>query len=147
MRSASQPATAPGTVTEWMPRLRHLGMSLRLQQRRRQAGRRPAAGVEAVERAGLRVVDDGEQIAADAVRLRLDQAHDGVGRDGGVDRVAASLEDLHAGLRRERLAGGDDAVFGRDPRSADDDAHGLHPTHFRRHAAILDVESDFVQFV
>ena len=97
---------------------RHLGEALRLQQRRRQAGRRPAAGVEPVQRVRSRFVDDREQIAADAVDLRLDEAHDRVGRDGGVDRVAAALEDLHAGLRRQRLAGGDDAELASRPATA-----------------------------
>ena len=46
----------------------------------------------------------------------------GVGGDGGVDGVAAALEDLDAGARRERLAGGDDAVLGGDLGAAD-----LHP--------------------
>jgi hypothetical protein len=89
-----------------------------------------------MERAGFRVVDDREQVASDTVRLRLDQSHHGVGRDGRVDRVSAALQDLHARPRGQRLTGGDDAVCGRDARSADDNAHVLHPTFVRRHAAI-----------
>ena len=50
--------------------------------------------------------------------LRLDQTHHRVGRDRGVDGVAAALEDLHAGARGQRLAGGDDAVTRRDFRSS-----------------------------
>ena len=48
-----------------------------------------------MEPSGLRVVHDGEEITADAVRLRLDQAHDGVGRNRRIDRIAPSLEDLY----------------------------------------------------
>ena len=109
--------------------LRHLRVAARLQQRRRQPRRRAAARVEAVERAGLRVIDDGEQIAADAVRLRFDEAHHRIGRDRRVNRVAAPLQDLHSCLRRQWLTGGNDAVPGGDPRSPDDDTHAPHPTH------------------
>ena len=56
------------------------------------------------------------EIAADAVVVRLDEAHHGVGRDGRVHRVPAALEDLDAGARGERMAGGDDAVLRRDLR-------------------------------
>ena len=51
---------------------------------------------------------------------RLHQPDGGVGGDGGVDGVAAALEDLHAGARRERLARGDDAERGRHDRAAHD---------------------------
>ena len=51
--------------------------------------RRPAAGVEAVELAGSGVPDDGEQVAAEAARHRLDHAEHRVGRDRRVDGVAA----------------------------------------------------------
>jgi hypothetical protein len=67
-----------------------------------------------------------EEITADAARLRLPtQAHDGVGRNRRINRVAPSLEDLYPSLRRQRLTGGDDAVFRCDSRSTDDDAHRL----------------------
>ena len=42
----------------------------------------------------------------------------GVGGDGGVDGVAAALEDVEARLRRQRLAGGDHAVLGDDHAAA-----------------------------
>ena len=57
----------------------------------------------------LGVVDQREQVAADAVAGRLHQPDGGVGRDGRVDGVAAALEHLHAGARGQRLAGRDDA--------------------------------------
>ena len=97
-------------------------MPFDLQELRREARRRPAARVEAVELAGLRFVVDREQVAADAVVVRLDEAHHRVGRDRGIHRVAAALENLHAGPRRQRLARRDDAVLGGDLRSTDDDA-------------------------
>ena len=55
--------------------------------------------------------------------MRLDEAHDGVGRDGRVRRMPAALEHLHAGARRERLARRDDAVFGGDLGTARDNVH------------------------
>ena len=42
--------------------------------------------------------------------VRLDEAHHRVGGDGGIDGIAAALEDLDAGARGQRLARGDDAV-------------------------------------
>ena len=87
-----------------------------------EAARRPAARVQAVDRAGLRVVVDDEQVAADAVAGRLHQADGGVGGDGRVDGVAAALENLHAGARRQRLARGDDPEGRRDDRAPDDRA-------------------------
>ena len=93
--------------------------------------RRAAGGVEAVEFFRLRIPDDGEQVAADAAAHRLHQAQRGVGRDGGVDRRAAGLENIEAGLRRERLAGADHAVLRDDfraggERSAGDAVHLSH---------------------
>ena len=72
----------------------------------------------------LRLVDDREQVAADAVHLGLDEAHHGVGGNRGVDGVAAALEDLHAGARGQRLAGRDDAVTRRDLRASGSDCPG-----------------------
>ncbi len=71
--------------------------------------RRPAARVQPVELARFRLVDDGEEISAQAIAGGLDDAEHGIGRNGGVHRVTAELEDLRAGPRRERLAGGDDS--------------------------------------
>ena len=71
---------------------------------------RASARVEAVHVLALRVVDDREQVAADAVHRRLDDGEDRGRGDGGVDGVAALLQHLQAGGGRERLAGGDRAV-------------------------------------
>ena len=64
-----------------------------------------------------------EQVSADTVRLRLDDAEHRIGRDRGIDRIAAPREHLCTRLRRQRLTGGDDAVFRDDFGTADDDAH------------------------
>ena len=79
-----------------------------------------------------RLVDDRKQIAADAVHVRLDETHHGVGRDGRVDRVAAALEHLHASARRQRLTGGDDAEFRGDLRSACDNIHAVWRLYYSR---------------
>ena len=72
-----------------------------------------------------RLVDDGKQIAADPVHVRLDETHHGIGRDGRVHGVAAALEHLNASARGQRLAGGDDAVLRGDLRSACDNIHAV----------------------
>jgi len=76
---------------------------------RRRIGR-SAGGVEAIEPLGLRVVDDGQQVAANAVHARLDDGENGGGGDRGIDGVAAILQHFQAGGRRQRLARGDHAV-------------------------------------
>ena len=96
--------------------------------------RRPAAGVEAVELLRLRIPDDGEQVAADALPRGLHEAQDGVGRDGGVDRGAAALEDVERHLARQRLAGRRHAVRGDDFRARGDQRAagtraGVRPFH------------------
>ena len=75
--------------------------------------------------------DDREQIAAEPVHLGLDHAQDRVGANRGVDRVAAAFEHLHARARRQRLAGGDDAVPRGDGRSARDNVHGSRKYYTR----------------
>ena len=118
--------------------LRHLLDALGGEELRRQPGRRPAAGVQPVHGAGLRLVVEDEEIAAEAVAGRLHQADGGVGGNGGVDGVAAALEDLHAGAGRQRLAGGDDAERRRHHRAADHRRRGraglLAPGHRPRRA-------------
>ncbi len=59
----------------------------------RRARGAPAA-VEAVELAAAGVVEQHEDIAAEAAELRIDDLERGAGRDGGVQRVAASLEQV-----------------------------------------------------
>ena len=113
VRSWSQPSTQPGTDQLSGPcvgDLRRAPCAAKTLDRRGVRG--PAAGVEAVELLRLRVPDDGEQVAADAARHRLDDAEHGVGGDGGVDRVAALLEDADRGGRRQRLARRGHAVPG-----------------------------------
>ena len=56
-----------------------------------------------------RLVDDGKQVATNPVHVRLDETHHGIGRNGRVHRVAASLEHLNASARGQRLTGGDNA--------------------------------------
>ena len=77
----------------------------------------PAAGVEAVDLPGFGLVVEHEQVAAYAVDVGLDDAHDGVGRNRSVDGVAAFFEDVRTGLRREKLRSGDDAEL-RDDHGA-----------------------------
>ncbi len=60
--------------------------------------------------------DHHEQIAADPVHLRLNDAHDCVGGNGGIDRVTAAGQNLGARLRGEWLTGGDNPESGRDSR-------------------------------
>ena len=68
--------------------------------------------------ARLRLVDDHEEVAADAVHVRLDQPEDRVRGDRGVDGVAAAIEDLGARLRRQWLARRDDPERRGDDRAA-----------------------------
>ena len=77
----------------------------------REGVRAAAAGVEAVEPLGFGVPDDGEEVAAEAAAGGFRHGEHGVGRDGGVDGVAARLERFDGGERGERLAGGGHAVL------------------------------------
>ena len=119
--SASQPATTPGTRHGVDAAPRHLLDSLPGQKGDVEPGGRPAARVEPQELARLGHVDDGEEIAPDAVAGGLHEADRRVGGDGGIDGVAAALEDRHARSRGERLARGDDAVLRRDDGAPDGD--------------------------
>ena len=98
--------------------LRHLLDALRGQEVDGQAGRRPSARVEAVDGVRLGFVINDEEVAAQPVAGRLHQSDGGVGRNRRVDGVAAALENLHAGARRQRLARRDDAEGGGDDRAA-----------------------------
>ena len=77
-------------------------------QRCRVAG--AAARVEAVQLFRFGVVNDREQITTDAVHRRFDNREDCRGGNRRVDRVAALLQHLQAGGRRERLARRDHPV-------------------------------------
>src|SRR5439155_229681 len=66
--------------------------------------------VQAIELLRPGIPDEGVQVSADAAAHWLDEAEGGVGSDGGIDGIAASPEDVEAGLGRERLAGGNHAA-------------------------------------
>ena len=85
-----------------------------------------------------RVVNHREKVTADPIHVWLDQPHDGVGGNGGIDRVPTSLEDPDTGLRCERLTRGDYPVLRGDLRAACDNIHAVCRVHralgFRRWA-------------
>ena len=64
------------------------------------ASGRASAAVEAVHLVGRCVVDDGKEVAADAIPDGLHEALRGVGRNRGVDGIAARLEDIEGDLAR-----------------------------------------------
>ena len=72
-------------------------------------GARPLA-LRRVHALRFGVVDESEQVAADAVHRGFDDGEDGRGSDRGVEGVAALLEDAQARRRCQGLARGDDAV-------------------------------------
>ena len=61
----------------------------------REAGGRPAAGIQAVDGARLGFVINDEEVAAEPVAGRLHQSDRRVGGNRRIDGVAAALEDLH----------------------------------------------------
>jgi len=80
-------------------------------------GRR-ARRVERVHRAGARVVNQPERVAAHAGHVRVDHREHRGRRDRRVDRGAARLQDLDAGLGGQRVRRGDHAAVrqrGRTP--------------------------------
>ena len=82
--------------------LRHIAQSLFAQIFRSQPLGRPAAGIQPIKLAGFGVIYNHEQIAADAIHHRRHDPHHGVRGNRGIDRISAMLQDLHAGLRRQR---------------------------------------------
>ena len=64
-----------------------------------------------------RLLNDGEQVAPDTAGERLHECRDSIGRDGGVDSVAAALEDASANGGCQRMGGGDDAIAGCNQRA------------------------------
>ena len=84
---------------------------------RRRGRRGAAARVQCAYGAGLRIVNQREQVAAQPVHRRFDDGQDGRGRDRRVDRVASLLEHPQPGGRRQRLAGCDEAVPGHHDRA------------------------------
>jgi len=83
---------------------RHSRHAFGSQELRVQPGGSPSAGIEAVELACLRFIINNEQIAADSVHGRLHQPDRCVGRDRRINGIAATLEHLDAGARRQRMA-------------------------------------------
>ena len=63
---------------------------------------------------GGRFLDYGEEVSADAAGEGLHEAGDSVGCDGGVDGVAAALENAGADCRCQCVRGSDNAVARRD---------------------------------
>ena len=82
--------------------LRHGAKTFALEQFDIQPGWRPAARVQTVEFSRLRVVDEGKQVAADAIGHRRDHTHHGIGRHGRIGGCPAALEHGHSGLRGQR---------------------------------------------
>ena len=96
------------------------------EERHVRLARSPAVRVQSVKLLRLRVPDDGEEVAAHAARHRFHEPHRGTGRDGGIDGVAAILENVQPDLSRNRMARRNDPVRGNS-----DGASGL-PRHGRR---------------
>ncbi len=53
-----------------------------------------AAEFRPIDFAGFSLVIEDEEVSADAIDVGLDDTHDGVGSDGGVDGVATFFEDV-----------------------------------------------------
>ena len=107
--------TAPGTpvarpLTTAVVERQRLAVGVEEHAGGRLRGRDLAAVVDR-HLAGPRVVIIHEGAAAEARALRLDQRQHRLDRDRRVDRAAAALQHLEAGLRRERI-GGDDERLG-----------------------------------
>ena len=107
--SSAQPATAPGTVTAYGP---CEGISRWPSAASRSASaREPARPVEfsALSVSGAGIIDEREDVSANAGHRRLDDGKDGRGGHGRIDGVAAFLEHLEACRRGKRVAAGNDA--------------------------------------
>ena len=128
----------PGDGHRVDPAVRQLTLdSLAFQKLERHSCRGPAARVHPVELVLLRQVDDGEEVAADAVRGGLHQPLGGIGGDRGVHRAPAALEDLRRGLRRQGLARGRDPVLRGGDRTAGDGQSGNQAHREGHHGALL----------
>src|SRR5438445_2588913 len=95
----------------------HLGDAFALEEFWRQAGGGPAAGIQTVELAGFGLIYDGEEIAANTIHHRREQAQRRVGGHRRVHGVAALAQDAGADLGCQRVLGGDDAVARDDHRA------------------------------
>src|SRR5271166_3056944 len=74
----------------------------------------PAAGVEAVDLACLRLPINGKEIAAHTVGSGFGDIEYSVGSDCGIDGRAAPFEDERPGLCGRNLTGGNHAVLRSD---------------------------------
>jgi hypothetical protein len=77
-----------------------------------------AAGIESVELLRLGIPHDGKQIASHSTARRLNQPEHGIGGNGGVDGIAAGLQNIEADLRGKWLTGRDDSVARNDRRTS-----------------------------
>ena len=80
----------------------------------RERQRRASGGVQADDLLLGRIPEDGEEVAAEAVRRRLHQAEAGVRRDRRVDGAPPLAQDLHSRLSAEGLGARHHAVLGPD---------------------------------
>ena len=80
--------------------LRELGFHLLVAQ----AEGRTAAAVDSVKFVFLRAVNDGKEVAADAVRDRFGQTERSVRRNRSVNRAATAFQNVDADLRGQRHA-------------------------------------------
>ena len=103
--TASQPRTAPGTVTVAGPASGIVGRGSRGARRGRRR-RGPAGGVDRDELA-VGVLDEREQIAADAALMRVDDGERDRRVEGRVHGVAAVRERGVGGVGGERMGGRD----------------------------------------
>ena len=60
------------------------------------------------------VMHDDRHVAAGAIQMRLDHLQGEGGGDGGVERIAAFLQDAHADRGRNPMGGGDHAEHALD---------------------------------
>src|SRR5580700_6450713 len=85
--------------------LRHLRNAFGIEVLDGECFGRPAAGIQAIELAGFRIVVDGKEIAADSVHHGLNNAEYGIGGNACVDGGTALLKHTRTGLRSLDLAG------------------------------------------
>ena len=96
-------------------RLRDIGLAVGAEKHvARGRGRRGLAIVDGDVLVAIRRVDDHEAAAADVSGARIGHRHRKAGRDRGIDRIAATPQDIGADLRRDLLLRHHHAVFGGD---------------------------------
>ncbi len=122
--------------------LGHLVEPLRPEQLDRAPGGCPATGVQTVELAGPRLIDQREQVATDTVAGRLHQTNRRVGSDCRVGGVAATFEDLQTRAGGQRLTRRDDAIGRGDHRATDDRSSRLRRVGLCRHAKCKRCDDD-----